>query len=108
MGDRRARDCSSCRSWRRGLAIRWWFHFTGKGRAASPPIAGGAGLRKMGLCDQPALFAVAQGIVKNDPEAIRTAAKSVPDLQAPGRNGRNVAQLRCETIVAATRISRRS
>ena len=37
--------------------------------------------------DQPALFAVAQGIVKNDAEAIRTAAKSMPDLQTPGRNG---------------------
>jgi hypothetical protein len=37
--------------------------------------------------DQPALFAVAQGIVKNDPDAIRAAAKSVPDLQAPGRDG---------------------
>jgi hypothetical protein len=37
--------------------------------------------------DQPALFAVAQSIVKNDPEAIRTAAKGVPDLQAPGRDG---------------------
>ena len=37
--------------------------------------------------DQPALFAVAQGIVKNDPEAIRAAAKSVPDLQAAGRDG---------------------
>ena len=37
--------------------------------------------------DQPALFAVAQGIVKNEPEAIRTAAKSAPDLQAPGRDG---------------------
>ncbi len=37
--------------------------------------------------EQPALFAVAQGIVKNDPEAIRAAAKSVPDLQAPGRDG---------------------
>jgi hypothetical protein len=37
--------------------------------------------------DQPALFAVAQGIVKNDPEAIRAAAKSAPDLQAPGRDG---------------------
>jgi hypothetical protein len=33
-----------------------------------------------------ALFAVAQGIVKNDSEAIRAAAKSVPDLQAPGRD----------------------
>lgn len=37
--------------------------------------------------NQPALFAVAQGIVKNDPEAIRAAAKSVPDLQAAGRDG---------------------
>jgi len=37
--------------------------------------------------DQPALFALAQGIVKNDPDAIRTAAKAVPDLQAPGRYG---------------------
>jgi len=36
---------------------------------------------------QPALFAVAQGIVKNDPEAIRAAAKGVPDLQAPARDG---------------------
>jgi hypothetical protein len=36
---------------------------------------------------QPALFAVAQGIVKNDSEAIRASAKSVPDLQAPGRDG---------------------
>jgi hypothetical protein len=36
--------------------------------------------------DQPALFAVAQGIVKNDPDAIRAAAKGVPDLQAPGRD----------------------
>jgi ankyrin repeat protein len=37
--------------------------------------------------DQPALFAVAQGIVKNDPEAIRAAAKALPDLQAPGKDG---------------------
>ena len=37
--------------------------------------------------DQPGLFAVAQGIVKNDPDAIRAAAKGVPDLQAPGRDG---------------------
>jgi hypothetical protein len=37
--------------------------------------------------DQPALFAVAQAIVKNDQEAIRAAAKAVPDLQAPGRDG---------------------
>jgi hypothetical protein len=37
--------------------------------------------------DEPALFAIAQGIVKNDPDAIRAAANSVPDLQAPGRDG---------------------
>jgi hypothetical protein len=37
--------------------------------------------------DQPALFSVAQGIVKNDPEAIRIAGKAVADLQAPGRDG---------------------
>src|SRR5436190_21507785 len=37
--------------------------------------------------EQPALFAVAQGIVKNDPDAIRTAAKDVPNLQATGRDG---------------------
>jgi ankyrin repeat protein len=39
---------------------------------------------------QPELFAVAQGIVKNDSEAIRTAAKNVPNLQAPGRDGRTL------------------
>jgi hypothetical protein len=37
--------------------------------------------------DQPALFAVAQAIVKNDQDAIRVAAKALPDLQAPGRDG---------------------
>lgn len=37
--------------------------------------------------EQPALFAVAQGVVKNDPDTIRGAAKGVPDLQAPGRDG---------------------
>jgi hypothetical protein len=37
--------------------------------------------------DQPALLAVAQAIVKNDPEAIRIAAKGLPDLQASGRYG---------------------
>jgi hypothetical protein len=37
--------------------------------------------------EQPALFAVAQGVVKNDPDAIRAAAKDVPNLQATGRDG---------------------
>jgi hypothetical protein len=37
--------------------------------------------------DQPALMAVAQAISANDQNAIRAAAKAVPDLQAPGRDG---------------------
>lgn len=37
--------------------------------------------------EQPALFAVAQGVVKNDPDAIRAAAKDVPNLQAAGKDG---------------------
>jgi hypothetical protein len=40
--------------------------------------------------DQPALFAVAQAIVKNDPEAIRAAAQNLPDLQAAGRTGKTL------------------
>jgi ankyrin repeat protein len=42
---------------------------------------------KLDFGDQPALFAVAQAIVKNDQDAIRAAAKALPDLQAPGRDG---------------------
>ena len=56
----------------RGLACCRWYHVAGKGRSTSPPISGGAGLWKVRFW-QPALFAVAQGIVKNDPEAIGTA-----------------------------------
>jgi ankyrin repeat protein len=37
--------------------------------------------------DQPALFAVAQAIAGNNPDAIRAAAKAGTDLQAPGRDG---------------------
>src|SRR5437773_2136575 len=37
--------------------------------------------------DQPALFAVAHAIVTSDQDAIRAAAKALPDLQAPGRYG---------------------
>src|SRR5207248_4358316 len=37
--------------------------------------------------DQPALLAVAQAISANDQDAIRAAAKAVPDLQAPGPDG---------------------
>ena len=42
---------------------------------------------KLDFGDQPALFAVAQAIVRNDQDAIRAAAKALPDLQAPGRDG---------------------
>jgi hypothetical protein len=41
----------------------------------------------MALGDQPVLFAVAQAIVKNDQDAIRAAAKAIPDLQASGGEG---------------------
>jgi len=37
--------------------------------------------------DQPALFAVAQAIVRNDQDAVRAAAKNVPNLRAAGRDG---------------------
>lgn len=37
--------------------------------------------------DQPALFAVAQAIVRNDQEAIRATAGALPDLHTPGRDG---------------------
>lgn len=40
--------------------------------------------------DQPAIFALAQAIVRNDQEAIRAAAKEVPDLQAAGRTGKTL------------------
>jgi ankyrin repeat protein len=42
---------------------------------------------KYAFGDQPALFAIAHAIVTNNPDAIRAAAKAVPDLQAPGRDG---------------------
>ena len=40
--------------------------------------------------EQPELFAVAEAISRNDEEAIRAAAKSVPDLNAPGRDGKTL------------------
>ena len=45
--------------------------------------------------DQPALFAVAKAISANDQEAIRAAAKAVPNLQAAGDGG---ATLLCWTV----------
>jgi hypothetical protein len=43
--------------------------------------------------NQPALLAVAQAISANDQEAIRAAAKNVPDLQASGRDGTTLLSL---------------
>ena len=45
--------------------------------------------------NKPALLAVAQAIAANDQEAIRAAAKGVPDLQAAGKDG---ATLLCWTV----------
>jgi hypothetical protein len=45
--------------------------------------------------DQPALFAVARAIAANDQEAIRAAAKAVPNLQEAGNDG---ATLLCWTV----------
>ena len=42
---------------------------------------------KTAFGDHPALFAVAQAIVRNDQEGIREALKNVPDLHAAGRDG---------------------
>ena len=87
MGDRRDRHCSSYRCWRRGLACRRCFHVAGKGEQHRRQFQAEQDSGRWDFGDQPALFAVAQGIVKNDPDAIRAAAKGVPDLQAPGRDG---------------------
>ena len=38
----------------------------------------------------PALFAVADAIARNDPEAVRAAAKAVANLQQPGRDGKTL------------------
>ncbi|MGZ4983512.1 MAG: ankyrin repeat domain-containing protein [Chthoniobacterales bacterium] len=40
--------------------------------------------------EQPALLAVAEAIAKNDENAIRAAAKNVPDLNAAGREGKTL------------------
>jgi len=56
--------------------------------------------------DQPALFAVAHAIVKNDQDAIRAAAKALPNLQAPGRDGTTLLYFCCNAKLAAPGISR--
>jgi hypothetical protein len=82
-----ARHCRFYRCWRRGLAFRCGFISLEKGEQHRRQFQAELESGRWDFGEQPALFAVAQGIVKNDPEAIRAAAKSVPDLQAPGRDG---------------------
>lgn len=69
-----------------GLFVAFWISMERgeeRGRQVREDLRSG----KTDFGEQPALFAVAQAIVRNDQEAIRTAAKAVPDLQAPGHAG---------------------
>jgi len=72
-----------------GLGAMAWLAFVSleKGEQHRRQLQAEQDSGKWDFGDQPALLAVAQAIVKNDPEAIGTAAKAVPDLQAPGRDG---------------------
>ncbi len=74
-------------SWRRGLVVRRLLCVNGKGEEHRRQLQAEQRSGKWDFGDQPALFAVAQAVVKNDQEAIRVAAKALPDLQAPGRDG---------------------
>ena len=65
----------------------WYIYEYSKGEARQAALREEQRSGKAFFGDQPALFAVAQAIVKNDPEAIRAAAAAVPDLQAPGSGG---------------------
>ena len=88
MGDRRARHCSSYRCWRRGLAYRRWHSCRWKRASSIAANFRRSWTREGGtLAISRRCSLSLQGIVKNDPEAIRAAAKSVPDLQASGRDG---------------------
>lgn len=58
-----------------------------KGEARLHQDLGDQRTGKWDFGDQPALLAVAEAVVKNDQDAIRVAAKNVPDLQAAGREG---------------------
>src|SRR5437868_8229042 len=81
----RASGCGS--SSRRSVVIRCFLPGHGKGEQHRRQFQAELDSGRWDFGDQPALFAVAQGIVKNDPDAIRAAAKGIPDLQAPGRDG---------------------
>jgi hypothetical protein len=87
MGDRRNRHCTS---YQRYAVV--WLIVAGvmsleEGEQHRRQFQAELDSGRWDFGDQPALFAVAQGIVKNDPDAIRAAAKGIPDLQAPGRDG---------------------
>src|SRR4030095_14693696 len=87
MGDRRARHCSSYRYWHRRLAGRCRFHVVGKGRAAWSAIPGGAGLRKVGLWRSAGVVCCCPRYRKERSRSDPCRGQSVPDLQAPGRDG---------------------
>ena len=56
--------------------------------------------------DQPGLFAVAQGIVKNDPGHDSCGGKGRPGFAGARPRRRDAALLRCDAIVAAPGINR--
>jgi ankyrin repeat protein len=64
------------------FAIEW-----GRGEARAKQRRDDWDSGKTAFGDHPALFAVAQAIVRNDQEGIRAALEDVPDLQAPGHEG---------------------
>lgn len=55
--------------------------------------------------NQPALLAVAEAISKNDQVAIRSAAKSVPDLQAAGRDGKTLLYFAVDETLERTQLA---
>ncbi len=65
----------------------WYIYEYSKGEAGQAALREEHRSGRADFGDQPALFALAQAILNNDPQAIRAAAAGVPDLQAPGRNG---------------------
>ena len=83
MADRRVHRCSSYRCWRCGFAFYRWFYIPGKGEQHRRQFQGELDSGRWDFGDQPALFAVAQGIVKNDPDAIRAAAKASQWIASP-------------------------
>jgi hypothetical protein len=67
--------------WRAGLVLRCFY------RGHPAKISGGAALGEVGLWRSAGAVCCRAGHAKNDEDAIRAAAKAVPDLQAPGGGG---------------------